>query len=172
MVVAVTTRAQVKQPETPEVQKGCSHSRLGGETEPTAPPPPLGGGADVEPKPSLLPNEARAAAMWRHALSLMYNSSLPSVVQQLAAEAMTLTTLAWGFASQDAVEAVLMKVERRTPLTFAYPQLGILLRSVTDTLAPKLWKRIKVQADQATGTSGYTAEVQGKFSTLPHAITG
>ena len=83
-----------------------------------------------------------------------------------------LTASAWGFASQDAVEAVLMKVERRTPLTFAQPQLGVILRSVTDTLAPKIWKQVKAQAEQATGTSGYTAEVQGRFSTLAQAIVG
>ena len=99
----------------------------------------------MDPEPSLLPNEARAAAMWRHALSLMDNGSLPSVVQQLAIEAMTLTASAWGFASQDAVEAVLMKVERQTPLTFAYPQLGIFLRSITDTLV----------ADQSASRAGH-----------------
>ena len=172
LVAAVTTRAQAKKPETPEVHKGCSHSRLGGEAEPTVAPPPMGGGADMEPEPSLLPNEAKAAAMWRHTLALMYNGSLPSVVQQLAIEAIALTASAWGFASQDAVEAALMKVERRTPLTFACPQLGVLLRGITDTLAPKIWKQVKAKAEQSTGTSGYITEVQGRFGTLNQAITG
>ena len=95
-------------------------------------------------------NEAKAAELWRHALLLVHNISLPSVVQQLAIEAVTLTAAAWGFASQDAVEAVLMKVEWRTPLTCVYPALGTPLRSVADTLAPKIWKQINAHAEQTT----------------------
>ena len=170
--VAATTRAEKKKQAAQEPNPGGSHSRLAGEATQLAAPPTLGESAHMGPEPGLLPTEAEAAELWRHTLLLMHNSSLPSIVQQLAIEAMTLTATAWSFASQDAVEAVLMKVERRTPLTFAHPQLGILLRSIADTLAPKLWKQAKAQAEQATGTSGYTAEVQGKFISLPQAIQG
>ena len=94
LAVAATTRAQAKQQAAPEAQTGGSHSCPLGETEPPPAPSQLGGGADMEQEPSLLPNEAIAASSWRHALSLMYHSSLPSIVQQLATEAMALTAAA------------------------------------------------------------------------------
>ena len=58
----------------------------------------------------------------------MQHLSSPSDVAALRKAAMQLTADTWGFPVQDINEAVMLKVEARTPLTFAMPRLGTLLQ--------------------------------------------
>ena len=93
------------------------------------------------------------------------------------------TAKVWNFQAQDAVEAVMMKVESRSPLTFSpvtlgKPQVGISLRVIADKLMKHqgggeitraIWDATKRARTAQSGSSAYTTEVTGKFGTLYHA---
>ena len=70
-----------------------------------------------------------------------------------------MTAAAWEFEEQDAVEAVIIKIENRSPLTFSNPAIGTLVRYLSQTveqfrvITKQLWTDIKASAVTATGPS-------------------
>ena len=106
---------------------------------------------------------------------MMLNSDSPEAVQQAANTAMSMTATAWEFEEQDAVEAVIIKIENRTPLTFRNPAIGTLVRYLSQTIqqsraiTKQLWKDMKASAIAATGSSAYVYNVKGEFPTFMSA---
>ena len=66
--------------------------------------------------------------MWRKVHTLMSDRTHPTEVQAAADAALELTSQVWHFEPSDAIEAVISKIERRPPLTFARPEVGTMLR--------------------------------------------
>ena len=76
---------------------------------------------------------------WDSTVATMARLDTPATVARAATDAMQLTAKAWNFETSDAVEAVMMKVESRSPLTFSpwtlgRPQRGIALRVIAGSL--------------------------------------
>ena len=105
----------------------------------------------------------------------MSDTAHPTEVQEAADAALDLTSQVWHFEPSDAIEAVITKIEKRSPLTFERPEIGTMLRYMTtseeqwhDTTA-QLWGDIKTQQKSDTGSSGYTKDVTGTLGSVPHA---
>ena len=105
----------------------------------------------------------------------MSDTAHPTEVQEAADAALELTSQVWHFEPSDAIEAVITKIEKRSPLTFERPEIGTMLRYMTtseeqwhDTTA-QLWGDIKTQRKSDTGSSGCTTDVTGTLGSLPQA---
>ena len=96
-------------------------------------------------------------------------------MQAAADAALTLTSQVWHFEPSDAIEAVITKIVQRSPLTFARPEIGTMLRYMTTsarqwhTIVAQLWADIKTQRKSDTGSSGYTTDVTGTLGPMPEA---
>lgn len=66
--------------------------------------------------------------LWKTVNPLMSDRADPREVQKAADAALELTARCWQFEPSHAIEAVITKGERRTPLTFAHPEVGTLVR--------------------------------------------
>ena len=124
-----------------------------------------------------------AMQAWDWTMAIMTQVSTPATVARAAYHAMQWTARVWNFHAQDAVEAVMMKVESRLPLTFSpstlgRPQVGIALRVIADKLMKHqsggeitraIWNATKRARIAQSGSSAYTTEVTGKFGSLYHA---
>ena len=83
--------------------------------------------------------------LWRKTHTLMSATAHPTEVQEAADAALTLTSQVWHFEPSDAIEAVITKIERRSPLTFTRPEIGTMGRYRTTsseqwhTITAKLW---------------------------------
>ena len=113
--------------------------------------------------------------MEENAHTLMSDTAHPTEVQEAADAVLKLTSQVWHFEPSDAIEAVITKIEKRSPLTFARPEIGTMLRYMTtseahwhDTTA-QLWGDNKTQRKSETGSSGYTTEVTGTLGSLLEA---
>jgi hypothetical protein len=112
---------------------------------------------------------------WRETHTLMADNAPPTQVQAAADAALTLTSQVWQFEPSDAIEAVITKIERRSPLTFTRPEIGTMLRYMTrsaqqwHTIVAQLWADIKTQRKSDTGSSGYTTDVTGTLGPMPEA---
>ena len=90
---------------------------------------------------------------------MMLNRDNPEKVQHAAITAMSMTAAAWEFDAQDAVEAVIIKIESRSPLTFGNPAIGTIVRYLSQTveqfrvITKQLWTNIKASAVATTGSS-------------------
>ena len=82
---------------------------------------------------------------WRVMCTAMTNVCAPEVVQAAANTALQETAKNRSFRAhvQDAAEAVVMKIEQRSPLTFVNPALGTGLQAVTPEPTALMWKHIK-----------------------------
>ena len=115
--------------------------------------------------------------MWRKVHTLMLDMAHPTEVQEAADvdAALELTSQVWHFEPSDAIEAVITKIERRSPLTFARPEIGTMLRyTITSevqwhAITAQLWRDVKSQQKLDTGPSGYTKDVTGTLGSLSQA---
>ena len=88
---------------------------------------------------------------WRETHTLMADNAHPTQVQAAADAALTLTSQVWHFEPSDALEAVITEIVQRSPLTFARPEIGTMLRYMTTsarqwhTIVAQLWADIKTQ---------------------------
>ena len=103
---------------------------------------------------------------WRQVTTSMHEISLPSVVQGQAKTALLVvldTAQTWAFEAGDSIEAVIIKIVRRTPLTFTNPSLGLLMRCAAPEAYPVIVKEACDQAKQKrkkqVGNPGYISEV-------------
>ena len=110
---------------------------------------------------------------WRETHTLMSDNAHPTEVQAAADAALELTSQVWNFEPSDAIEAVITKIEKRSPLTFARPEIGTMIRYIATsaeqwlTIIAQLWGDIKTKRKSDTGSSGYTTEVTGTLESLP-----
>ena len=113
--------------------------------------------------------------LWKKVSTLMSDRAGPKEVQKTADAALELTAQCWQFEPSHAIEAVITKIERRTPLTFAHPKMGTLVRYASTSgkqwrdITAQLWGDVKAQQKANTGSSGYTEEVTGSFGLMPEA---
>ena len=93
----------------------------------------------------------------------MQNLRSPAVVMAAAMAALKMTAVHWDFAQTQAMEAVIIKVEERLPLTFQKFQnkkaLGHLLQVIPNA-TDVIWKHMKEKRMRATNTSSCFDEVQ------------
>ena len=132
---------------------------------------------------------AVTAAMqaWDATVTAMAEMKPPETVAAAALTAMQMTADAWGFQAPDAVEAVMLKIVSRTPLTFTAdppfrgcpPQAWLLLSLIRDSspdhqepgeLASKIWKLVKEVRVAQTGSSSYVTEVSGRLKSMQEAM--
>ena len=73
---------------------------------------------------------ADAGQAWDTMFRLMSNPSSPMAFTEVAQAAMTITSTTWSFEAAVAMEAVIQQIVSRSPLTFANPHLGMVLRMV------------------------------------------
>ena len=103
--------------------------------------------------------------LWKEVYTLMSDRADPEEVQRAADAALELTAQCWQFEPSHAIEAVIIKIESQTPLTFACPATGTLVRYASTSegqwhnIAAKLRGEVKAQQKAVTGSSGYTKEV-------------
>ena len=118
--------------------------------------------------------EARAAAeaekvmqAWDMAVTKMARLDSPATVASAVAAAIQLPARVWNFEAPDAVEAVMLKVESRSPLTFSplmlgKPRRGMALRAIAGSLMKHqdggeitvaIWNAIKKARTAQKGSS-------------------
>ena len=113
--------------------------------------------------------------LWKEVSALMLDRADPREVQKTADAALELTAQCWQCEPSHAVDAVITKMERRTPLTFAHPEMGTLVRYASASeqqwkdITTQLWKDVKAQQKATTGSSGYTKAVTGVFGSMREA---
>ena len=104
----------------------------------------------------------KAMQAWDTAIAAMGRLNSPVIVASAAATAMQLTAKTWDFKTPDTVEAVMLKIESRSPLTFTNPHLGTVLRVIagSSTEHPErgeptavIWNAIKAAHVAQTGSS-------------------
>ena len=113
--------------------------------------------------------------MWRKVHALMSDRAHPTEVQKAVDTAIELTSQVWCFEPGDAIEAAIAKIEQRSPLTFARPEIGTMLRYMSTSeaqwhdMTAQLWGDVKAQQKLDTGSSGYTNDVTGTLGSLSQA---
>ena len=102
----------------------------------------------------------------------------PRVVAAAALAAMQMTARAWGFEAPAAVEAVMLKIISRPPLTFINPHVWLLLsiirgsspdHEVWDDLASTIWKAVNKARVAQAGSSSCVTVVTGRLKTMQGA---
>ena len=121
---------------------------------------------------------ATAMQAWDATITSMVGLEAPGIVAAAALTAMQMIARTWGFEAPEAVEAVMLKIVSRTPLTFINPHLWLLLsiirgsspdHQVRDELASMIWKAVKKARVAQTGSSSYVPEVTGRRKTMQGA---
>ena len=107
----------------------------------------------AEEQASMVEVAVRAAMQaWDATITAMVELSAPGRVAEAALTAMQMTAKTWGFDTPEAVEAVMLKIVSRTPLTFINPHVWLLLSIIRGSSpdhqmqqepASMVWKAVK-----------------------------
>jgi len=111
---------------------------------------------------------------WSYLYDAMRDLRSPTVVMAAAEAALRATATYWDFGETVAMEAVIQKCEERLPLTFGAPSMvaiGKVIKVLSAEATDDLWRYMKQQRVQDTGSSSCISDVTGKYDSMAAAST-